>query len=155
MNGTNLPIEMGYTQFLGGTNSNPPPNGITTNNTADDGTNLPFGEVFIRSAVFDSVRGNAYFGQDSRPNQVVKVKLAQVDPFNATVTQPVPSGPCQLTFSNISGANFSVLSSTNITLPVSNWNVLGTVTEGPAGQYQFTDPQPATNSQQFYRVRAP
>ncbi len=155
MNGTNLPIEMGYTQFLGGTNNNPPPNGITTNNAADDGTNLPFGEVFIRSAVFDYVRGNAYFGQDSKPNQVVKVKLAQVDPFSATVTQPAVNDTCQLTFSNIPGANFSVFSSTNITLPVSNWNVLGTVIEGPAGQYQFTDPQPATNAQQFYRVRAP
>jgi len=30
---------------------------------------LELGEVFIRSAVFDPVRGYAYFGQDSRPNQ--------------------------------------------------------------------------------------
>ena len=155
MNGTNLPIEMGYTQFLGGTNNNPPPNGTTTLNLADDGTNLPFGEVFIRSAVFDPNRGYAYFGQDSRPNQVVKVKLAQVDPFNVAAAQPIASGPCQLTFTNIPGANFSVLASTNVTLPLSNWSVLGSVAEPVSGHYQFTDPQPATGAQQFYRVRAP
>jgi len=75
LNGPNLPAEVGVLALQGGTNSNPPPNGTTAANASTDAT-LPYGEVFFRSAVFDPVRGSAYFGQDSRPNQIVKVQLA-------------------------------------------------------------------------------
>ena len=78
----------------------PPPNGITTNNTTTnlDGV-LPFGEVFFRSAVFDPVRGYSYLGQDSRPNQIVKVKLAKDTPV-ITSAAKLPGGAFQfgLTF---------------------------------------------------------
>src|SRR5438105_5089245 len=89
----------------------PPPNGITTNNTTTnvDGV-LPFGEVFLRSAVFDPVRGYAYFGQDSRPNQVVKVQLAQIDPFRLAGAQTRLDGSFQFIFTNIAGGSFSALS---------------------------------------------
>jgi hypothetical protein len=75
LNGPNLPAEVGVLSLQGGTNSNPPPNGTTAANVSND-SNLPYGEVFFRSAVFDPVRGYAYFGQDSRPNQIVKVQVA-------------------------------------------------------------------------------
>jgi hypothetical protein len=75
LNGPNLPTEVGVLSLQGGTNSNTPPNGTTAANVSTD-ANLPYGEVFFRSAVFDPVRGYAYFGQDSRPNQIVKVQVA-------------------------------------------------------------------------------
>jgi hypothetical protein len=75
LNGSNLPVEVGYLQLQGGTSSTTPPNGTTIQNASSD-SDLPYGEVFFRTAVFDPVRGYAYFGQDSRPNQVVKVQLA-------------------------------------------------------------------------------
>ena len=75
LNGPNLPTEIAVLPLQPGTSSSTPPNGTTAQNVSTD-ANLPYGEVFFRSAVFDPVRGYAYFGQDSRPNQVVKVQVA-------------------------------------------------------------------------------
>jgi hypothetical protein len=75
LNGPNLPTEIAVLPLQPGTSSSTPPNGTTAANVSTD-SNLPYGEVFFRSAVFDPVRGYAYFGQDSRPNQVVKVQVA-------------------------------------------------------------------------------
>ncbi len=60
-------------------------------------------------------------------------------------------GVFQLSFTNTPGLNFSILASTNIAVSVTNWNVLGTPTENPAGQYKFTDS--VTNKARFYGVR--
>jgi hypothetical protein len=64
-------------------------------------------------------------------------------------------GAFQLSFTNLSGLGLIVLCSTNLDLPLSNWTVLGTASEEPPGQYQFTDPQTTNNRQCFYRVRSP
>jgi len=152
MNGTNLPIEIGRTPMQGTTNV-PPPDGTTSTNTTvnSDGV-LPFGEVYFRSAVIDPVRGFAYLGQDSRPNQVVKVQVAKVDPF--TLNNPhVADGSFQFNFTNIMGASFVTYASTNAAQMFSNWNALGSVMETAPGQYQFTDPQAtASSSKRFYRA---
>ena len=49
------------------------------------------------------------------------------------------SGNLQLNFTNVPGLNFSILASTNLALAATNWPVLGTPAENPAGQYRFTD----------------
>jgi hypothetical protein len=64
------------------------------------------------------------------------------------------NGTFQITFTNTSGAGFVVLASTNISLSVSNWTVLGAPTESPVGQYRFIDSS-AGNQQRFYRVSLP
>jgi hypothetical protein len=152
MNGTNAPVELGYLSLQSGAET-PPPNGLTTNNvtTNSDGI-LPFGEVMLRSGVFDPVRGYAYFGQDARPNQVIKVQPARIDPFNLAGAQRPGGGAFQFAFTNIPGATFTVLAATNLLLPASNWTALGTVTDSPPGQFQFSDPQATGYSQRFYRV---
>lgn len=61
----------------------------------------------------------------------------------------------QFAFTNATGLSFSVWSSTNVALPLNQWQNAGSPTEGPAGHYQFTDPQAVTNSQLFYRVHQP
>ena len=61
----------------------------------------------------------------------------------------------QFTFTNAANADFSVLISTNVALPLTNWTVLGEVVQVAPGQFQFTDPQPATNRTRFYRVSSP
>lgn len=154
LNGTNAPVEISYLQFQGGTSTNPP-NGVSAQNTTtnSDGI-LPFGEVFIRSAVLDPVHGFAYFGQDSRPNQIVKVKLAQIDPF-ALAGQRQAGGSPTFAFSNIPGASFSALATTNLSAPFTNWVSLGIVPETSPGQFQFTDPQWTNYPQRFYRVTTP
>jgi hypothetical protein len=143
LNGTNLPIEMAYLQLQGGPET-PPPNGVTTNNTTTnvDGI-LPFGEVFFRSAVFNPVRGYAYLGQDSGPNQVVKIQLAQ-DTLAISNASKLPGG-----------VTCTALATTNPAVPLADWSELGGVTEVSPGQFQFTDAAATNLPQRFYRLRSP
>ena len=60
----------------------------------------------------------------------------------------------QFAFTNAPVLDFTALTSTNLSVPLTNWTVLGNVTETSLGQYQFTDTS-ATNSAQFYRVVSP
>jgi hypothetical protein len=46
-----------------------------------------------------------------------------------------------------------VLASTNISLPTTDWTVIGPATEGTARTFQFTDPQATNNVHRFYQVR--
>jgi hypothetical protein len=48
---------------------------------------------------------------------------------------------------------FTVLGSTNIALPLSNWSVQGAATEISAGHFQFIDNSAANHPRLFYRVR--
>jgi hypothetical protein len=61
----------------------------------------------------------------------------------------------QFAFTNTSGAIFSVLTATNVTLTSSNWTVLGQAIEISPGKFQFTDPQTTNNPKRFYRVSSP
>lgn len=63
------------------------------------------------------------------------------------------NGSFQLSFTNLAATSFSVLSSTNITAPLSEWTVLGTAAEYPVGEYNFTDTQAGTK--RFYCIRSP
>jgi hypothetical protein len=59
------------------------------------------------------------------------------------------------TFSSVNntGLNFKVYATTNPALTVSNRDQLGVMTEGPAGQYHFTDFQATNSAQRFYQFR--
>jgi len=63
------------------------------------------------------------------------------------------NGGFLFTLTNLPGASLTVLAATNPSAPLSNWSVLGAVSEPAAGQFQFADP---TNLPlRFYRVRSP
>ena len=77
-------------------------------------------------------------------------------PVLENITVPAGGGNgLQFTFTNASAADFTVLTATNVSLALTNWTVLGEVQQVAPGQYQFTDPQAATNRARFYRVRSP
>jgi hypothetical protein len=57
-------------------------------------------------------------------------------------------------FTNTPHAAFTVLSSTNVKAPLSNWTVAGSPSEPSAGQFQFTASS-SGSPQQFYIVRSP
>jgi hypothetical protein len=68
------------------------------------------------------------------------------------------NGSFQLTFTNTPDYTFTVLGTTNLSLSLTDWPVLGQVTDAPPGSglYQFTDSGAGTNqTQRFYRVRWP
>lgn len=66
-------------------------------------------------------------------------------------------GTFQFSFTNLPGNSYTVLGSTNATLPLASWYVLGSVTEIPAGSglYQFTDLQAMNRACCFYVIRSP
>ena len=64
------------------------------------------------------------------------------------------NGNFVLKFVDTPGTNFTVLATTNLTLPRTDWTVLGTAIENPPGLFQFTDSPPAS-IQRFYDVRSP
>jgi hypothetical protein len=64
-------------------------------------------------------------------------------------------GGIHFSFTNIPGTLFTILSSTNALLPLSNWAVSGTAFEGPAGTFQFTDTNAASTTRRFSRARSP
>jgi DNA-binding beta-propeller fold protein YncE len=80
---------------------------------------------------------------------------AGVTPPNLTGAQMLGNGILQFAFTNTPGASFTVVSTTNLSLPFTNWTAVGASTEISPGQFQFTS-QPATNDpQRFYGVRSP
>ena len=66
------------------------------------------------------------------------------------------NGQLTFTFTNFTGLSFSVLATNDISAPLTNWPVIGTAVENPAGSgsYQFTN-SAATNTQEFYILRQP
>jgi len=65
------------------------------------------------------------------------------------------NGQVQLTFTNLPGAAFSVFAATNLSLPFTNWILLGAPTEIAPGTYQFTDLQATNTPSKFYKLRFP
>ncbi len=70
-----------------------------------------------------------------------------------TGAQVLANGAFQFTFTNTPGTTFTVLATTNLALPLTNWMNLGTVSNISPGIYQFTSP--LTNAQEFYEVTWP
>jgi streptogramin lyase len=72
-----------------------------------------------------------------------------------TGVQVLTSGALQFAFTNNPSGSFTVLSTTDLSLPLSSWTVAGTATNNGSGMFQFTS-QPTTNDTQlFYAVRSP
>ena len=103
--------------------------------------------------------------QGSGPKTIV---VAATGYSAATVTQAISGvappilgglslsgGALELTFTSTPSLTFTVIGTTNLTLPLNQWQILGYPTESPAGNYQFTDPSPATNTALFYTVIQP
>jgi sugar lactone lactonase YvrE len=78
-----------------------------------------------------------------------------VHPTLLTGATVLPNGSFQFTFTNSSGAPFTVLTTTNVTLPLNQWTPVGAPVESPAGHYTYTSATTDTNTQQYYTFRSP
>ena len=67
----------------------------------------------------------------------------------------INSTQLQFQFTGASKVAYTVLSATNLALPLSNWIPLNPVIESSPGQYQFTDTNAPGGPQRFYRLRSP
>jgi len=61
----------------------------------------------------------------------------------------------QIQFTGSSNSTYTVLSTTNVALPLSNWVPLNPVIETSPGQYQFTDTNAPAHPRRFYLLRWP
>jgi hypothetical protein len=91
------------------------------------------------------------------PYSATVMILSPVAPPQLASASVLANGSFTLAFTNYTGLNFTVLGSTNLSLPENSWSNLGPAVESPAGsgQFQFTDPQAVNNVQRYYRVRTP
>jgi hypothetical protein len=85
------------------------------------------------------------------------VNLLKLPSTPPTLTNParLASGVFHFTFASSPDAPFSVLATTNIVLPLTNWAPIGSPTQSSSGFFEFTDQQLTSERQRFYRVRSP
>jgi hypothetical protein len=58
-------------------------------------------------------------------------------------------------FTNAPIADFTVLVSTNVALPLRQWTILGAASQSQPGHYQFTDSNATNYPRRFYKVTSP
>ena len=83
--------------------------------------------------------------------------------LNVTATNPPVLGSFQLAGTNfiltgtngIAGANYLVLTATNLLLPVTNWSIMATGQFGSGGGINFTNLVNGLMPQNYYRLRLP
>ena len=80
---------------------------------------------------------------------------APVTPPSLTGFTILTNGAARFGFINYQGASFTVGATTNLSLPLTNWTLLGPPVYSVPGRYQFTDPAATNDFQRFYRVSSP
>jgi len=137
---------------------------ITNYDNLTPANNLPAGTNFVIASNFVSglVPGTFYHYRIVATNSMGTGSGADVTFTTVAISQLQLASPALLggvafnfSLTNAPGASFKVYASTNLSLTASNWTLLGVMTEGPAGQYRFTDPQASNSVRRFYQVRGP
>jgi hypothetical protein len=77
------------------------------------------------------------------------------NPFTISSLTRLADGRMQMSATNRPGASLSMLATTNLSLPLSAWSVLGPAAEISPGYFQFWDPPLSNSMQRFYRLRSP
>jgi hypothetical protein len=114
-------------------------------------TSNSFTSMPISGLPLGHVLATVYVNGIPSTSSVIQLEAA---PFVVRGTRLV-NGNFQLSLTYATGTSFTAVMSSNITTALSNWTVLGSVTEVSSGQYQFTDTQAPTQPRRFYRVRSP
>ncbi|MGD1087030.1 MAG: autotransporter-associated beta strand repeat-containing protein [Verrucomicrobiota bacterium] len=65
------------------------------------------------------------------------------------------NGSFSLGFAGGSGATYTIVTSTNAAMPLSNWTVLANATNNGSGFFQFTDTTATNRGWSFYETRSP
>jgi DNA-binding beta-propeller fold protein YncE len=86
---------------------------------------------------------------------VTQAQAAGVVPPILSSVQMFANGALQFIFANSSSNSFTILSATNLTLPLSNWTVVGIASNTASDVFQFISQSTTNDPQRFYRVRSP
>jgi PKD repeat protein len=85
----------------------------------------------------------------------VELQSPAANPSVLTNPSLAANGTVVFGFTNVSNADFTVLATTNLALPLGQWSILGQAVQNVPGQYQFTAAAAAKYPRQFYRVVSP
>jgi hypothetical protein len=116
------------------------------------GLSLPIGQNFYLRA-----RGRVTTGSSGASSSLIE-SVAQFyllpPPYLSPLTV-LGNGAFQFSFTNTHTTAFTVLATTNVALPMAQWDVLGQPMPVGDGIYQFTDPDAVNRTQRFYQLRTP
>jgi hypothetical protein len=109
-------------------------------------TLLPNGKVLVAAGFY--VNNNV---------QLFGAELYNSAAGPVTLVNPVklPGGAFQFAFAGAANGTNTVLATTNLALPLTNWTVLGVAPEFSSGLFVFSDSQGANSPSRLYRVRSP
>jgi hypothetical protein len=105
--------------------------------------NLPFGHYYWSVQAVDT----SFAGSPFAVEQQFTIAARLFEPLL------LGNGHFQFSFTNQSSAVYEVLGTTNVSLPVAQWSVLGLPTHLGGGLYQFTDVLAPNHAQRFYLLR--
>jgi hypothetical protein len=119
---------------------------LTSGRTDHIAALLPDGKVIVAGGFNTS---------DSGPStELFDPASAVATPASLTLAK-LSDGATRIAFRDTPGIGFTVLTTTDLTKPISQWTVGGSALEISPGHYQFIDLPAAHMSQRFYRVRSP
>ena len=81
--------------------------------------------------------------------------LVSAAPIALTDVTKSSDGSFHFSFTNNPGARFTVLMTTNLLVPMTNWTAISGLTEDSPGQFQFKDSQATNSPRRFYCVTSP
>jgi len=148
-------VDLYYTSGSGGDAGN---SLVKVHDSAPDNTTINLGtpEILYTAPVLATLKGVA-FAPASTNSSVTPPVITPllITPGSVLITGSGASATAQFSFTNATGLTFNVLATNNLTAPITTWPVIGTAVENPpgSGQYQFSDPTPATNSTRYYLLR--
>ena len=110
----------------------------------------------VVSFAFTANAGPARIANITLLGQTIPVTQGTIGtPAIITGARLLNSNLLQFSFTNAPSASWTVLCSTNLLLPLSEWAAVGTVSNVGSGQFQFTTQLETNDSQLFYMVRSP
>ena len=101
----------------------------------------------LASGILHHYRVVAINAAGTTTGQDVILTTIPVAPLQLRAALTSPSGNMRFTLSAAPGASFTLLSTTNLSLSMSNWTAIGALTEIAPGQYGFTETQPPIQQQ--------
>jgi hypothetical protein len=86
---------------------------------------------------------------------IAVTQAANITPPFLTGAKMLSNGAFQFSFTNNPGGSFTVITTTNVSLPLSQWTVAGVPTNISPGVFQFTSGAATNGPRRFYTVRSP
>ncbi len=149
-------VDLYYTTGNGGVASN---SVVKVHDSAADNTTISLTgfQTLYTAPARSTLKGIAFAPVSTNAVVVTPNLPITITPGSVHLVGSGASAAEAFSFTNVTGLSFSIRATNNISAAKATWPVIGTATENPSGSgnYQFTDPSPATNSSRYYILSQP